>query len=218
MLLRGLCVIARKWPLPVRADRQTVLPLFERYHGYASVGGAGEIWGAFEQGQLTAAWAWQPPPFGAAKAVCPSCPQAVLSLSRMVAVPRDERAWHLSKPLRWLMRNGIDRTRWPVLITYSDAGEGHSGHVYRCSGWEEDGARVSRRFEDSAGRRRSLFVNGGVRAKGLTFVGESLITRWVHRLCHPGTEFGFMSEEGWRLVPTGKKWRSGNPAMKFVKL
>lgn len=207
----------RKWPLPVRADRETVLPLFERFHGYGGMSGAGEIWAAFENGEAVAAWTWQPPPFGAAKAVCPSFSQAVLSLSRMVAVPKAERTWHLSKPLRWLMRHGIDRSRYPVLVTWSDEGEGHSGHVYVCSGWVRDGSRVSRRYEDAQGVRRSIRTNGGQKKEGLTFVGESLITRWTHRICHSGTEHGFISENGWRAVSTGRVWRSGKPAVRYEK-
>lgn len=34
----------------------------------------------------------------------------------------------VSKPLRRQMRVEIDRGRWPVLITYSDEGQGHTGH------------------------------------------------------------------------------------------
>jgi hypothetical protein len=46
----------------------------------------------------------------------------------------------------------IDRTRWPVLVTYSDIGQGHTGHVYKCSGWEKVGEPERR---CPLGRRRS---------------------------------------------------------------
>jgi tRNA U34 5-carboxymethylaminomethyl modifying GTPase MnmE/TrmE len=54
------------------------------------------------------------------------------------ALPREERRLrHISKPLKRQMRDLIDRTRWPVLVTYSDEGQGHLGHVYKCSGWQK---------------------------------------------------------------------------------
>lgn len=117
-------------PVP-RAD---VAALCAAHHGY---GGAGHAvtyaWGVVEGGRVIAAYAWQPPPPGAARAVCPEAPTGVLALSRMVAVPRDERRLrHVSTPLRRQMRVLIDRGRWPVLVTYSDEGQGHTGHDYRC--------------------------------------------------------------------------------------
>jgi len=79
---------------------------------------------------VVAAYAWQPPPPGASRAVCPEAPEGVLALSRMVAVPRDERRLqHVSTPLRRQMRVLIDRGRWPVLVTYSDEGQGHTGNA-----------------------------------------------------------------------------------------
>ena len=85
----------------------------------------------------------------------------MLALSRMVAVPREKRELrHISKPLRVQMRRRIDRTRWPVLVTYSDEGQGHTGHVYKCSGWQATERTRRPTFEDAQGRRQSSYSNG----------------------------------------------------------
>lgn len=165
--------------------------------------------------KILAAWIFQPPPYGAAKSVSSGEPQGCLSLSRMVAVPKKERDWHLSKPLRWLLKKGLDRGRYPVIVTYADEGEGHCGNVYKCAGMQRDGVRYSTRYNDSEGRRRSIYTNGG-RATGLVRSGKSKIIRFVHRVCEKGDERKHMEENGWRRVPTGKVWRSGNPGFTWV--
>lgn len=136
--------------------------LCENYHGYGSVGNAATYaFCVLEPEGAVAAYSWQPPPPGAAKSVCPEAPQGVLALSRMVAVPKGQRKLkHISKPLRAQMHDEIDRTRWPVLVTYSDEGQGHTGYVYQCSGWEKT-ARSSRPyFVDKYGNRASSYSNG----------------------------------------------------------
>lgn len=208
----------RKWPIPEQADpSDEVAELFRQWHPYGGVARLPNLWVAREAGRIVAAWTWQPPPAGAAKAVGGTAPGGVLALSRMVAVPRAERDWHLSKPLKWLMRRGLDRGRWPVLVTYSDAGEGHCGNVYKCSGWQKDGARRSPRFNDADGNRRSSYSAGAHRTTHLVRAGASLITRWVHRTCEPGAELEHMESNGWRLVETGGRWRSGNPKRKWIR-
>lgn len=107
-----------------RCSIEVVRGLCERFHIYESAGGlAVDAFAVYENGEPVAGYAWQPPPPGAAKGVCPEAPQGVLALSRMVAVPKSDRALkHVSKPLREQMKRMIDRTRWPVLVTYSDEG------------------------------------------------------------------------------------------------
>jgi hypothetical protein len=209
----------RKWPVPQPGSWSDVIPLLRAYHPYGSGGSAGSVWVAREGGRVVAAWTWQPPPLGSAKAVSPACPSAVLSLSRMVAIPKSERDWHLSKPLKWLMKNGLDRGRWPGLVTYADTGEGHTGHVYLCSGWQPDGEHWSKRYEraDEPGIRRSVYANGRTSKDGLVMVGRSKIIRFVHRVCEPGLEREHIESNGWSLVETGKRWKSGNPARKWVR-
>jgi hypothetical protein len=185
------------------------------HHGYGSAGGtATYAWTVVEDGRPVAAYAWQPPPPGAAKALCPVAPAGVLALSRMVAVPREERRLnHVSKPLRRQMRTLIDRGRWPVLVTYSDEGEGHTGHVYKCSGWTPTTRRRARFYLDERGRRASSYSNGAHGGRALRFGGHTWLQRWEHRVCDVGQELAWMESYGWRRVPVpGKRWRSGNQA------
>ena len=62
--------------------------------------------------------------------------------------------------LRRQMRSLIDRSRWPVLVTYSDEGQGHTGHVYRCSGWHPTMREVRQTYTDEGGRRASSYSGG----------------------------------------------------------
>jgi len=60
----------------------SVRSLFETYHGYKSVSNSATYcFAVFEDNKPIAAYAWQPPPPGAAKSVCSEAPQGVLSLS-----------------------------------------------------------------------------------------------------------------------------------------
>jgi hypothetical protein len=204
---------------PISLDE--VRDLCTRFHGYGSAGGiAVAAFGVFEGGSVVAAFAWQPPPPGAARSVCPEAPSGVLALSRMVAVPRTERQLnHVSKPLRRQMRTLIDRGRWPVLVTWSDFGQGHTGHVYRCSGWTptlkaERGFRV-----DGDGRRVSRYANGRYDGRGIEEGGTTTLQRQEHRACPPGEALAWMEAHGWRREPVpGKVWRSGNPAFTWRRI
>lgn len=200
------------------ATRAEILPLFEQYHGYKSVGASlTYAFAVFEDGRPVAAFVWQPPMVGAARAVCPEVPSAVLALSRMVAVPRDQRNLrHISKPLRRQMRQLIDRGRWPVLITYSDASLGHTGHVYKCSGWQRTVTNRRTFYVDESGRRRSRYANGA-RNVNLRVGGNTLLTRWEHWACPKDTVEAHMQNAGWARRATGKVWKSGNPRYRWVR-
>ena len=194
-----------------------VQDMCSRYHGY---GGAGRVvayaFAVYENERPVAAYAWQPPPPGASRAVAPAEPSCVLALSRMVAVPRDERALrHVSRPLRRQMRMLIDRTRWPVLVTYSDEGQGHTGHVYRCSGWTPTVRRRVPFYVDALGVRVSRYQNGITIRKQAA--GYTWIQRWEHRVCPVGQEAVWLADHGWRREPLHRVWRSGVHAMRWVR-
>lgn len=199
---------------------EEVTNLFEAFHGYKGTGNSATYcFGVFEDDRAVAAFLWQPPPVGAAKALS-SAPggAGVLSLSRMVAVPKSDRHLrHISKPLKRQMRL-IDRGRWPVLVTYSDASLGHTGHVYLCSGWQKDG--TSRRpVYETEGVRRSSYSNGKHTHAGKTRVGTTTLTRWVHRVTPHGSEAAWLASHGWERVPVpGRTWASGNPAYTWRKV
>lgn len=166
----------------------SVRSLCERHHGYGSVGGVSVYaFGVIEPSGLVAAYAWQPPPPGAARAICPEAPQGVLALSRMVAVPRTERILkHVSKPLRRQMKILIDRTRWPVLVTYSDEGLGHTGYVYQCSGWEPTAKAMRPVFLNADAKRASSYSNGKSNDRDLVKSGTTTLQRWEHWACARG--------------------------------
>jgi len=196
-------------------DRATVEALVAKFHGYGSMGASATYaFAVYEEGSPVAAFAWQPPPVGAAKAVCPETPGAVLALSRMVAVPRAARRLrHISKPLRRQMRSMIDRGRWPVLVTYSDEGQGHTGHVYKCSGWQKTTRRKVPFWLDANGKRASSYSNGRYGSRALTRGGTTTIQRWEHHACPPGEAAEWLKAHGWRRVALpGRTWKSGNQA------
>lgn len=194
--------------------------LCERYHGY---GGCGRIaayaFAVFENDYPVAAYAWQPPPPAAARAIAPAEPAMVLALSRMVAVPKAERALnHVSRPLRRQMKHLIDRTRWPALVTYSDEGEGHTGHTYKCSGWQATARNKRPFYVDDTGIRRSSYRNGGSARDDLQFGGYTWLQRWEHWLW-PKEQAHLQWARYWeRCVIPGKTWRSGSPAYAIVKV
>lgn len=202
---------------PVRLAE--VRHLFAAHHGYKSVGNlAVYAFAVVELGQPVAAFVWQPPPPGAAKAVCAEAPHGVLALSRMVAVPKSDRALkHISKPLRAQMKALIDRTRWPVLLTYSDESQGHTGYVYQCSGWERAGRTLRPCYIDASGSRVSSYTSGRHVTEGKTRVEDAWMTRWEHWACPKGYADAWMTAAGWRAVETGKTYRSGNKAKTYIR-
>ena len=194
--------------------------LFERYHAYKSASKvATYCFGVRENGWLVAAFSWQPPAPGAAVSICPTAPYAVLALSRMVAVPKVERALkHISKPLKWQMKTGIDRGRWPVLVTFSDEGLGHTGYVYQCSGWTPTSRKRARQFVNDTGQRSSPYSAGKMRTNELNSIGSAWLQRWEHWACAPEAVAGWVESKGWVREPIpGRVWRSGNPAYRWVK-
>lgn len=208
------------------ATRADVMPLFERYHAYQGASNSMTYCFCVEhKGVVIAAFAWQPPAPGAAKSVCPEAPHAVLALSRMVAIPQTERAElsqsagrHISKPLKRQMRHLIDRTRWPVLVTYSDEGLGHDGYVYQCSGWTPTVKNRRPQYIDGNGTRTSTYANGKHSRDGLTLIGHAEVQRWEHWACGRDDIAGWLERHGWRheAIP-GKVWRSGNQAHRWVR-
>lgn len=194
-------------------------PLILAHHAYASVGASATYaFGVHEGGALVACYVWQPPAPGAARSVCPEEPAGVLALSRMAARPREARRLrHISKPLRRQMRSLIDRGRWPVLVTYHDEGLGHTGHVYKCSGWTPTTRARRPVFTDESGARASSYSNGRHGGRSLTRSGSTLIQRWEKWACPRGGAAVHMAESGWVREPIpGKVWRSGNQAHRWV--
>jgi hypothetical protein len=80
---------------------------------------------------------WIPPTATAARAIACDDWRGVLSLSRLVVdpdVPKNGASFLLGASMRL-----IDRERWPVLVTYADTNQGHTGAIYRATNWTEHG-------------------------------------------------------------------------------
>lgn len=206
------------------ATRAEILPLILAHHGYRSLGNS--LTAAFvvvEDDRPVVGYAWQPPPHGAAKSVCPEAPHGVLALSRMVAEPSQRRGGirrlkHISKPLRYQMRELIDRTRWPVLVTYSDEGQGHNGFTYKCSGWTPTSRERRAVYETTDGNRASSYSNGKHGGRDLVRAGSTWIQRWENWICDRGDAMAWMERGGWRRVALpGRVWRSGRQAHTYVR-
>jgi len=199
--------------------------LCERYHPYKSAGRTNVYnFGVREDAVLVAAYSWLPPAPGVNASLSPSAPGAVLALSRMVAVPKDQRQLkHVSKPLKHQMNKNnvdgegrIDRGRWPVLVTYSDESMGHNGYTYQCSGWTATQRKQSPYSTNDEGQRVSVYNNGS--AANVTITGYRWIQRWEHRMCPLGEEAEWMQSNGWhRVEVTGKVWRSGKQQHTWIK-
>lgn len=59
--------------------------------------------------------------------------EGVLCLSRLAVaegVPTNGASFLLGRSMRM-----IDRRRWPVLLTYADTAEGHTGAIYKATNW-----------------------------------------------------------------------------------
>lgn len=203
-----------------RVELKEVRPLFERFHGYGSFRGtATYAFAVFEKGAVVAAYLWQPPPPGCAVSVSPYEPGGVLSLSRMVAVPKASRVLrHVSKPLLWQMKHGLDRGRYPALVTFSDASLGHTGYVYQCSGWTRERETETSFFSDLQGNRVSKYTNGQSRNTSKLSKGRTVLTRWENWVCDKKEVSYYMERAGWVKIPTNRKWKSGSVAYTWVRV
>ncbi len=116
------------------------------------------------------------------------------------------------------MKRLIDRSRWPVLVTYSDEGQGHTGHVYKCSGWQATLKARRAFYVGDDGRRLSPYSNGRHRAGSLTRGGTTTLQRWEKWACEPGDVAAHLAAGGWERVKCpGKRWKSGAQAYRWRK-
>lgn len=169
-------------------------PLYEQHHAFRSVGRGGFHFGLYESDRLVAAFNFLPPLPAAARAVCPSAPWGVLALSRMVAVPKHDRATKsLADVLRWLTTYVLDRTRYPVLIAYADLTH-HEGGIYEYAGWQRDGETVADVCLDESGARRGKWSNTARSVHPVT--GQTTLRRYVHRIVPVGSERDWLEAHG----------------------
>ena len=124
---------------------------------------------------------------------------------------------HVSRPLRRQMKHEIDRGRWPVLVTYSDEGAGHTGHVYKCSGWKQVRRTKAQTYTTIDGDRVSSYSNGKRANLDNLVKGFTYITRWEQWVCPHGSAADHMLSNGWVREPIiGKTWSSGKQAYRYT--
>ena len=132
------------------------------------------------------AW-WLPPTRSAAVSLHPDRPEGVLTLSRLVVaphVPTNGASFLLGRSMKLL-----DRQRWPVLVTYADTNQGHTGAIYRATNWECDGpVDAGDVWVDElgrlAGRKRGprTLTHAEMVESGYTMRPQRPKIRFVHRL------------------------------------
>lgn len=134
-----------------------------------------------------ASW-WLPPTPNAGNAANPGRPQSVLALSRLVVVPEAPKN-AASFLIRHSMRF-IDRDLWPVLLTFADLWQGHTGAIYKAladCGWEYAGLTKPERTYTLNGRMVSRKAGPKTRthaemlALGCKFEGSFRRKRFINR-------------------------------------
>lgn len=111
-------------------------------------------------GALVGAALWMPPTAGAAKGLAlthlgsQDRAREVLVLSRLVVAPGEPKnaaGLLLGASTRLVLAD----ERWSLLVTYADEAEGHTGTIYRATGWTPDGwTQLRARWIDPATGRR----------------------------------------------------------------
>ena len=81
---------------------------------------------------------WLPPTKAAGVSIAGDDWRGVLSLSRLACSPGAPK--NAASYLLGAAMARIDRKRWPVLVTYADTNQGHTGAIYRATNWTCDGA------------------------------------------------------------------------------
>lgn len=130
--------------------------LVEKYH-YARGASHTRVFthGLYDElgGLFGVAW-WLPPTKPTCQTVNKIEWTRVLSLSRMVVapdVPKNACSFLLARSTNLIKKDG----RFNSLVTYADESQGHSGHVYRASGWTYMGKSnpTPRWIDPSTGRQ-----------------------------------------------------------------
>ena len=128
------------------------------------------------------AW-WIPPTRSAAEARAGANWEGVLALSRLAVepgMPGNAATYLMARSVGF-----VDRVRWPVLVTYADAWRGHTGAIYRATGWRDDGETNPEAVYTLNGRMVARKAGGRTRthaemlALGAVFEGRHAKRRFV---------------------------------------
>lgn len=129
---------------------------------------------------------WLPPTKPAAASVSDNH-RGVLALSRLCVhpdAPKNAASFLLGRSMRL-----IDRSRWPVLLTYADTAMGHTGAIYLATNWTRLGeVPGSDNWIDANGVRRGRKRGGRnipareMRELGYTRLPARPKVKFVHRV------------------------------------
>lgn len=179
----------RDWRVYSIPDHGTALRLIRAWH-YAqgapntSTYRHGLYRAEFELGDPYGVALWIPPTGTAAAHVAGEDWKGVLALSRLVidpGMPTNAASFLLGHSMRL-----IDRTRWPVLLTYADRRLGHTGAIYKATNWRCDGPvpagdvwldKDGRRWQRKRGPRS--YTRAEMLARGYTQVPAAPKIRFV---------------------------------------
>lgn len=145
-------------------------------HGLFPVG---SFW---EQDCVGVSW-WIPPTKSAAQALAGDQWGGVLALSRLAVAPEVE--GNAATFLMAASLRRIDRKRWPWLVTYADSWRGHTGAIYKATGWRDDGPTKPEAVYTLNGRMVARKAGGNTRthaemlALGAVFNGRHAKQRFV---------------------------------------
>jgi hypothetical protein len=174
-----------------RVPHPEAVAVIRTWHYSRSAPNTGQTHGLYRRAEypmapLSGAALWLPPTKRAGEAVAGEGWPGVLSLSRLVvdpAAPRNAASFLLSASMRLL-----DRDRWPVLLTFADTRHGHTGAIYKATGWELDAETDAGSYWVSADGRQVGRKRGkrNLRAADLRAAGyvehRSVKLRFVHRV------------------------------------
>ena len=138
---------------------QRARSLVQDFHyskGYG--GGAAHLHGLMRReddalGRVWGAAVWHPAVYAMRRYDC-----LPLQLSRLVIAPdgpKNAATFLMAHSMRLL-----NRATWPVLLTYADSGQGHTGAIYKATGWLQDGEGGGWNYYSSDGKQLSSLQDG----------------------------------------------------------
>lgn len=128
------------------------------------------------------AW-WIPPTRSAGQALAAAGWGGVLALSRLAVAP--EMPGNAATFLMAASVRRINRARWPWLVTYADSWRGHTGAIYKATGWKDRGDTAPEAVYTISGRMVARKAGARTRthaemlALGAVFEGRHAKRRFV---------------------------------------
>ena len=139
-------------------------------------------------GSIMGVCVWLCPTQRACKTVDPDNWKRVLALSRLAihpSVPKNACSFTMARSIELIRRDG----RFRSLVSFADSAQGHTGHIYRASGWTYCGVTVATPLwvDPLTGAMRSIsatrnYTVAEMRERGLIFKGRFVKHKFVRYL------------------------------------